>query len=146
MPAKRSQGPNLFKIVCPSCGQEAKGLTIEDIVQKHRDPKGWIVCPACGQEAYIPIQKTLAEGDEWKPHVRAIITFWNDKSPSIYRPFAFAISYEPKGKIVGLWMNYYKVLPDEQTGGTRITRIKHGPALYEENLAYFLPRLTELLR
>jgi hypothetical protein len=110
-----------IKCTDSSCGQQTWAENIVDLIENHRDSRGWFLC-SCGKHGYIEKSFELQEpGEVWEPCLRGLIPL--GESGDTYQPFVFLVSYEPSGEVTDIWFSYYK---DLRSAGGRL-KLGYGP-------------------
>ena len=104
------------------CAGETWARNIVDLIDNHRDDKGWFLCKDCGYSGYIKKSFSLQEqGEPWVPYLKGIVLLGNPGDT--YQPFVFLVSYEQNEVPCDVWFSYYKDLRSE---GGRL-KLGHGP-------------------
>ncbi len=104
------------------CGEGAYATNIVNLLDEHRDSKGWFQCK-CGERGYIRKSYELQEpGETWTPFLKGAVRCKTSENET-YKPFVFLVGYEVNDTVDDIWFSYYK---DLRHKGGRL-KLGYGP-------------------
>ena len=121
-----------WTIKCTNCCRETKPANIADLM-KYLDKQGWLLCGHCKSRGYIEKRFDLQEknAEPWNPYLQGVIRPSSFDQNSTYQPFAFLVSYKPKGRPQDVWFCYYKDTRKEEGGRLKMGHGPGGPPVFQ---------------